>query len=119
MRASRFEELRDIVQGNFAIESGCLFYKEKKIAAEGKIVLASSEEAFFQFDVEDEETRREFEKVIFLHFWQSRFFKCKTVLARGNHLQFETAEGIRHAYCLAGYSSTNATKAIGSHFEDV
>ena len=69
MKQSVYMELRDIAQGDFAIRDGVLFYKEQRIATNGKPFFTSSEEIFFLFEVEDEKVATEFKKVIFLkHF---------------------------------------------------
>lgn len=115
---SEFAELRDITQGEFAIASGCLFYKDQKIASQSEIILASTEEVFFLFKVEDEEVKKEFPKVIFMNFRQCRFYKCNEVLATSRELQFTSPANETHSFRLISYHGSYSTKAVASNFQN-
>lgn len=114
---SEFAELRDVAQGDFAISNGTLLYKGQQVAGEGKVIFTSSEEVFFLFEVENEEVKEEFTKVVFLNFRQCRFYKCKDVLPSSRYLQFTTPSGENHAFRLIDYNG-GPTKAVCSNFQN-
>ena len=113
MNRSKFLELRDVTQGDFAIQSGKLFYKEKLIASAGQPILISSEEVFFLFETSGET----FSKVIFRNFEWPAFFKCSADLLFGkDFLQFIDEQKNQHAFRLVSYNGGNTTKSVGSNF---
>ena len=120
MRQSKFLELRDITQGDFAIKEGHLFYKNQLISKKGEELLVSSEEVFFLFDVEHTEIQKEFKKVIFLNFSWPRFYKCNDdIWSSQREIQFSDIDNRKHAYRLISYDSSSSTKAVGSNFQNV
>lgn len=118
MKQSVYMELRDIAQGDFAIRDGVLFYKEQRVATNGKPFFTSSEEIFFLFEVEDEKVATEFKKVIFLNFRWPEFFKInENAIVYGREMQFVTVDGRQHAYRRISYGNSTVTKIIGSNFQ--
>ena len=117
MNGSVFNKINDFTYGDFSIVNEKLFFKGKKIASEGKIIFSSSEEVFFLFNVEDEEVKKKFEKVIFLNFYQPRFFVLGWGLkVYSNHLQFITKDEKKYAFRRISYQGQGQTKVIGDKF---
>ncbi len=117
MKKSEFEKLSNFKYKDFAVVNERLFYKNKKIACEAKIIFSSSEEVFFLFVVEDEELKKEFKKVIFLNFYQPQFFVLDgDESVSSNHLQFKTKDGRKNAFRKISYLSQADTKVIGDKF---
>lgn len=119
MIGSVFSKLSDFTYGDMAIVNKELFFKGKKAASEGKIIFSSSEEVFFLFDVEDEEVKKIFEKVIFLNFYQPQFFVLgRDLKVCSNHLQFITKDEKKYAFRRISYQGQEQTKVIGDSFFD-
>lgn len=117
MNKSKFLELRDIVVGDFAIKNGQLFYLDTLVAPSGQIILASSEEVFFLFELKPELKSAEFNKVILLNFEWPKIFTCVEAPIYGaKFLQFVDSNEQQHAYRLVSYNNSNTTKAVCSNF---
>ena len=120
MDKSNYLELRDVAQGDFAIEEKKLFYKGNLIAEKGAPFFKSSEEVFFCFDVTDEQVAKSFRKVVLLNYrWPLFFMLNDDVLVFGNEMQFKTVDGRSHAYRRVSHARGAVTKIIGSNFQDV
>ncbi len=118
MRLSKFLELRDFTQGDFAIKNKQLFYKNQLIATENKQLLVSSEEVFFLFEISDAEVSKEFKNVVLLNFSWPKFFKCNgEIISLQRELQFVDTDGRTHAFRLVSYQSSTSTKVVGSNFQ--
>ena len=117
MNKSKFMELRDIAQGDFAIKEGKLFYKENLISTNGRPILVSSEEVFFVFKTQDKALATEFSEVIFRNFEWPTFFKCSTDLLFGStFLQFVDEKQQQHSFRLVSHNGSGSTKIVGSNF---
>ena len=117
MNGSAFNKLSNFKYADFAIRDEKLFYKDKKVADKAEIIFSSSEEVFFLFVVDDESVKKEFEKVVFLNFYQPQFFVLDgDVSISSHHLQFKTKDGRKNAFRMISYEGQVNTKVIGDKF---
>jgi hypothetical protein len=111
MNGKDFTKLPDITIDEFALSGGRLFYQGKEISKDAKLIFSSTEESFFLFEVEDAEVSTNFKKVVFLNFYQPRFFPCREVHVGFGCLRFCDTENRMHSCYLMKYGGT--TKVVG------
>lgn len=121
MKPTEFLTLRDITQGNFAIKGGSLLYKGKQIAAQGKAVLVSAEEAFFLFEVEDAETIKSenFKQVFLLNNNRPYFYTSIEYKLESQRFQFISPLNGKNAFRLISFmGSYSQTKIVGDNYHE-
>jgi hypothetical protein len=111
MNRKNFATMPDITVAEFTVSGGRLLYQGKEIARSGRLIFSSTEESFFQFTVEDEQVRKIFKEVVFLNFYQPRFYTCNEVSVDHKGLHFCDTEGRMHSCYLMNYGGT--TKVVG------
>lgn len=112
MQLSKFSNLRDIAQGNFAIRDGCLFYENRQVSSFGTILLASSESVFFLFAITEDETRQKFQNVIFSNYYKCRFYPCCEYKKSGEKLSFSCPDGAKYAFTRYCYNENVRSSII-------
>lgn len=118
MNKFKFMELCDFSQGDFAIKNGNLYYKGKLIATKNDVVLVSSEEAFFLFELQRPNDINEFSFVLFLNSRWPKFFKgASDLFCSTKFLQFIDARGQQHAFRVISHENSSVTKIICANFE--
>ena len=119
MKQTEYLQLRDIVVGDFMIKDAHLFYKGKLVATTGKIVLASEEEAFFLFIIEDEETTKEFKQVFLLNSRRPCFYTSNEYQLDQERFQFLSPFSGKNAFRRISFlGSRFQTKIVGDYYHD-
>ena len=117
MNQTDYTVLRNITQGDFAIKDGILFYNNRELSSQNRLILHSCEEAFFMFPVNDKGVG--FKQVFLLncnypHFYTSIKYKIETT-----RFQFISPPDIKHAFRLISYQgSPLSTKIVGDDYFD-
>lgn len=117
METAKYLDLSKIVQNDFTVKSGVLFYKGKQISSHGKLILKSSEEAFFHFEIEDKATKDDFSHVFLLNCRHPRFYKATDATIEKDRFQFISPVHGYNAFRIASYNnSRHGTKIVGDNY---
>ena len=120
MEQLKYNRLRDITQGDFAIRGGALLYNGKEVSSHGKLILSSVEEAFFMFEVErQDEDKFPFRQVFLLNGNYPYFYTSRECKIESTRFQFVSPENIKHAFHLISYNGcVLQTKIVGDAFAE-